>query len=60
MEDYFTHIRDDGLDLHDNDQPVWNETGTYSAHLFARKAGQIVQQHAVHQANTVGTMKTKG
>ena len=54
MQDYFTHKRNHGLDLHDNKQPDFNETGTYSTHLFARKAGEIVKQHAANQANKVG------
>ena len=55
MEGYFNHLRDGALDLQDNEQPDFNETGTYSAHLFARKAGEIVEQHAANQPDKVGS-----
>ena len=52
-EDYFTHVAENALDLYDNEQPDFNETGTYSAHLFARKAREIVEQHAANQLDKV-------
>nr|AAF30402.1 sulfatase 1 precursor [Helix pomatia] len=48
-EDYFNHnvpwrqVR--YLDLRDNNGPVRNETGQYSAHLFTGKAIDVVQSH---------------
>ena len=44
-----------GFDLYDNEQPDFNENGTYSAHLFARKAGEIVNEHAANQPDKVGS-----
>nr|XP_022327230.1 arylsulfatase B-like [Crassostrea virginica] len=47
-EDYFTHARCFekmcGTDLRDNMGPA-NYTGVYSAHLFARKASEVVKNH---------------
>ena len=61
-EDYFSHVRCDvmphaadkrvcGLDLHENEQNDWNQTGHYSTHLFAEKAEKIVQNHAKNSAD---------
>ena len=59
MHDYFNHGNTKRLDLHDNEQPVFNETGTYSTHLFARKAGEIVKQHAASQPDKVGLCQSR-
>ena len=45
-EDYYTHTRESYLDLHDNMTPVKNQTGVYSAHLFAMKAQEVIIKHA--------------
>ncbi len=59
MEDYYTHhecngYRFDpkspaakfcGLDLHNGTIPDWNQTGVYSARLFAAKAQEIAANH---------------
>ncbi|CAH1245988.1 ARSB [Branchiostoma lanceolatum] len=54
-EDYWSHRRPNmysqdaseyhGLDLRDQDNPVLDQNGTYSTHLFARKATEIISQH---------------
>lgn len=36
-----------GLDLWDNNEPVRDEHGTYSTHLFTHKAQTIIKQHDV-------------
>ena len=33
--------------------------GTYSTHLFARKAGEIVKQHAASQPDKVGLCQSR-
>ena len=45
-EDYFTHKRENGLDLHDNQTPDKNQTNVYSAYLFATKAQNVLSKHA--------------
>ncbi|GFN88342.1 arylsulfatase b [Plakobranchus ocellatus] len=50
-EDYFKHIRKTSfthkayLDLHNEQGPVKNESGHYSAHLFTQKAIDVVNSH---------------
>lgn len=54
-EDYYTHHRCGGtppfpamycgLDLRNNEEPVRNESGHYSAELFSEKAIEIVKKH---------------
>lgn len=44
-EDYLTHKRSGFLDLHDNLDPVFNETGHYSAQLFTQKASDVIMAH---------------
>ena len=44
-EDYWNHTYLGGVDLRDNTQVVWNESGTYSTHLFTQKAIEIVEAH---------------
>ncbi|XP_046580308.1 arylsulfatase J-like [Haliotis rubra] len=53
-EDYFTHIRCDnhdsrysfcGLDLRNNTNPVFNETGHYSTYLFTERAISVIKDH---------------
>ncbi|XP_076452393.1 arylsulfatase B-like [Babylonia areolata] len=44
-EEYFNHKRDGYLDLHDNLEPVYNENGHYSAHLFTQKASDVIRAH---------------
>ncbi|XP_046580313.1 arylsulfatase B-like [Haliotis rubra] len=53
-EDYFTHIRCDdhdsrysfcGLDLRNNTNPVFNETGHYSTSLFTERAISVIKDH---------------
>ena len=56
-EDYYTHVFENAFDLYDNEQPDFKETGTYSAHLFATKAGEIVIQHAANQPDKVGSAR---
>ncbi|KAK3599226.1 hypothetical protein CHS0354_012834 [Potamilus streckersoni] len=50
-EDYYTHFRCDGhlcgTDLRNNMDPVNNETGHYSTHLFTQKAIDIVNNYDV-------------
>jgi arylsulfatase A-like enzyme len=41
--DYFTHIRDDGLDWHRDDRESRDEG--YSTHLIAREAARLVDEH---------------
>ena len=53
-ENYYTHercvpllqSRFCGLDLHDNEEAVRNETEVYSTHLFTSRAERIVEEHA--------------
>ena len=53
-ENYYTHercvpllqSRFCGLDLHDNEEAVRNETEVYSTHLFTSRAERIVEDHA--------------
>ena len=62
--DYFTYKRCTditpkevcGLDLHDGDKPVWNETGVYSTHLFTSRAEKIITDHAEQSPDKVGTV----
>ncbi|XP_078593183.1 arylsulfatase B-like [Branchiostoma floridae x Branchiostoma japonicum] len=54
-EDYWTHRRPNGyardpsafhgLDLRDQDKPVLDQNGTYSTHLFAKKAIEFILSH---------------
>ncbi|XP_054769159.2 arylsulfatase B-like isoform X1 [Lytechinus pictus] len=52
-EDYYNHTRGYpfsgqhwfGLDFRDNLDPASNYTATYSTHVFAQRAQQIIQQH---------------
>lgn len=48
-EDYYTHHRCYGnmcgYDLRDNDVPAAHYNGSYSTHLFARRAIDIIQKH---------------
>ncbi|XP_035685870.1 arylsulfatase J-like [Branchiostoma floridae] len=54
-EDYWTHRKPSqfskdpsefhGLDLRDQDKPVLDQNGTYSTHLFARKAIEMILNH---------------
>ncbi|XP_019630639.1 PREDICTED: arylsulfatase B-like isoform X2 [Branchiostoma belcheri] len=50
-EDYWTHRRPTnkkgyrGLDLRDQDTPVLDQNGTYSTHLFAQKAAEMIKKH---------------
>lgn len=48
-ENYFTHIRANGLDFHtEDDKGLVNEWGydnQYSAHVFARKAENLIDSH---------------
>ncbi|XP_070205918.1 arylsulfatase B-like [Littorina saxatilis] len=44
-KDYLTHNRSGFLDLHDNLDPVFNETGHYSAQLFTQKASDVIMAH---------------
>ncbi|XP_035668426.1 arylsulfatase B-like isoform X1 [Branchiostoma floridae] len=54
-EDYWSHRRPNiystdaseyhGLDLRDQDKPVLDQNGTYSTHLFQRKAIDIIAHH---------------
>uniref|UniRef100_A0A0B7BK24 Sulfatase N-terminal domain-containing protein n=1 Tax=Arion vulgaris TaxID=1028688 RepID=A0A0B7BK24_9EUPU len=48
-EDYYRHSRawnnTPYLDLRDNNGPIRNETGHYSAHLFTQKAIEVVRSH---------------
>ncbi|KAK7474508.1 hypothetical protein BaRGS_00034262, partial [Batillaria attramentaria] len=44
-EDYFTHFREGGLDLHDNLKPDFEEKGKYSAQLFTERAVDIIHAH---------------
>nr|KAG5690198.1 hypothetical protein BaRGS_016589 [Batillaria attramentaria] len=44
-EDYFTHFREGGLDLHDNLKPDFQEKGKYSAQLFTERAVDIIYAH---------------
>jgi arylsulfatase A-like enzyme len=41
--DYFTHIRDEGLDWHRDDRECRDEG--YSTHLIAREAARLVDEH---------------
>ena len=34
-----------GLDLHENEKPVFNESGVYSAQLFTQTAIDVVKNH---------------
>jgi len=48
-EDYYTHMRCEskgncGMDLHDNEEVVWNNT-EYSTYLFSRKAEDVIKKH---------------
>jgi arylsulfatase A-like enzyme len=43
--DYFTHIRDEGLDWHRDDRASRDEG--YSTHLIAREAARLVDEHDV-------------
>ena len=59
QEDHFTHHNDicgmdiqlpsckswDGLDLRNNDKPVYNCTGVYSTHLFTQRAQMVIENH---------------
>ncbi|XP_019630630.1 PREDICTED: arylsulfatase B-like isoform X2 [Branchiostoma belcheri] len=54
-EDYWTHRKPSqyskdpseyqGLDLRDQDKPVLDQNGTYSTHLFASKAIEMISNH---------------
>ncbi|KAI8767903.1 arylsulfatase J [Biomphalaria glabrata] len=72
--DHFDHYAQDrgfmGLDLHDNNQPVWNETEVYSTDLFTAKALDTIRGHnktkplflylayqAVHAGNDYDTIQ---
>lgn len=44
-EDYYTHYREGGLDLHHNLQPDFSQKGTYSTQLFTQKAVDIINAH---------------
>lgn len=44
-EDYYTHFQANYLDFHDDYDVVWNETGVYSANLYAQRAEEIISQH---------------
>ena len=59
MEDYYTHTRcwnyssgeACGMALNNNEQTVWNNT-EYSAHLFAKKAEEIIRSHNTERVST--------
>ncbi|XP_041369203.1 arylsulfatase B-like [Gigantopelta aegis] len=44
-EDFDSGRRWCGLDFHDNEKPVFNESGVYSAQLFTERAISIVKNH---------------
>lgn len=44
-EDYYTHVQARYLDFHDGYSIVWNETGSYSANLYATRAEYIISKH---------------
>ncbi|EDO33632.1 predicted protein [Nematostella vectensis] len=44
-ENHYTHVQDHYLDLRDNEEIVRDQNGTYSAHLFTKRAEQIVRAH---------------
>jgi len=46
-----THKRLCGLDLHENDKPVLNESGTYSTQLFTTRAEHVVKEHVKSGSN---------
>ena len=48
-EDYFTHKNGGYLDLRDDLDPVFDEAGHYSAHLFTEKASDIIMAHDASQ-----------
>jgi len=46
--DYWTHSANEsysGLDLHDNEEPVWNQNGTYGTEIFTAKAEERIANH---------------
>ncbi|XP_077987808.1 arylsulfatase B-like [Glandiceps talaboti] len=46
MEDYYTHIRENGYDLRRNEREVaLNFTGQYSTMVFIKEAQRIIKQH---------------
>ncbi|XP_012938399.2 arylsulfatase B-like [Aplysia californica] len=48
------------LDLRDNNGPVHNESGHYSAHLFTEKAIDVVQAHDHSKASNVPLSSSSG
>ena len=53
-EDHFTQINLDSnntnfVDLWQQDQPAYGQNGTYSTYMYADKAVQVIEQHAVSQ-----------
>ena len=48
-ENYYTHYRTGGLDLHSEVNSSlkneWGYNGQYSAHVFARKAEELIENH---------------
>ena len=67
-EDYFTHMRNvtisykksvkvlSGLDFRHNMEVVRNQNGSYSAHVFADRAIQIVRQHSLYNRDQVSVL----
>lgn len=47
--DYYDHTANEGpfwgLDLHNNLEPAWNESGEYATDLYSRKATDIIHKH---------------
>ena len=59
-EEYFTHKTHGptpvGLDLYDNEKPDHTQNGTYSTHLFAKKAVKIMAEHKKSKVNHTLTL----
>ncbi|XP_038067304.1 arylsulfatase B-like [Patiria miniata] len=51
-EDYYTHSVAGGLDLRDNEDSVWNYTGSYSTTLFTQRAQELLRRHSSQTPDT--------
>ena len=52
-EDYFTHMREGGYDLHENEKNADQYKGQYSAYIFSERVQEIVAKHANHSKDKV-------
>ena len=45
-EDYYSHMREDGFDFRDQEEPALDYKGSYSTEIFAQRAQEVIRDHS--------------